>query len=618
MATFRDRLKPRYAALGIILLSVLGVLLVRAWSMQVLAGDRFVLAAENNRVREIPLDAPRGRILDRTGEPLVTNRAALGVTVVPTARDDEELLGRLAEVLEMDLAEVVERVSSVREAALRPRLVAIDVPMEAIAYLAEHESEFPGVEVSVVAVREYPLGSRAAHVLGYTGEISEEALKSPEMEGYVLGDIVGRAGAEYQFESVLQGQKGYRRIEVDAVGSPRQVIEEAEPVAGRDVVLTIDAEIQRAAEEVLAQAFVDARTVNFTKARAGAVVVLDVGTGEVIAMASAPTYDPSLFIGGISTRDWEALNAKESEYPLNNRAIQAQYPPASTFKAITGLAALEYGVAYSGSTYYCGGRWTGMGDDWPKYCWNRGGHGNIGFVRGVAESCNVVFYEIGYSFYKRGREELQEYSRQFLFGSKLGIDLPGEAAGRIPDAAWKAEFNADYPEYRMWLPGDTVNLAFGQGDLLATPLQLASAYGAIANGGAMVRPHVFKEVLEPRGEAVREAEVESLGEVEVSDANLRTMRNALLAVTESGTGASAFRGFGVDVAGKTGTGEMPGRDELAWFVGYAPADDPQYVVAVVIEEAGYGGAVAAPAARNVFAALFDLPVTRVVGTDVSR
>ena len=618
MATFRERLKPRYAALGIIFLSVLGVLLLRAWSMQVLSADRFATAAENNRIREIAVDAPRGRILDRSGAPLVTNRATLGVTVAPGAKDDDEMLYRLSVVLGMPLDDVKERISSTREAALKPRVVALDVPMTVVAYLAEHESEFPGVEVSVVPVREYPHGSIAAHVLGYTGEISEESLNSGDMEGYVFGDIVGKSGAERQFESVLQGEKGYRRVEVDAVGSPRHVLEEAEPVAGRDVVLTIDLEIQQVAEEALQRALAEARADDFKNARAGAAVALDVRTGEVLAMASIPTFDPTLFIGGIRTQDWEALNAEDSEYPLNNRAIQAAYPPASTYKAVTGMAGLEYGVSSLGHSYYCAGRWTDMGEEWSKFCWNRRGHGSIGFTRGVAESCDVVFYEIGYEFYKRDKEELQAFARRFGVGSELGIDLPGEVAGRVPDAAWKAEFNANYPEYRQWLPGDTVNMVIGQGDLLTTPLQMAAVYAGIANDGNVMRPHVLKEVLDSQGDAVRAYEPEVAFASEVSQETLRTMHNALLEVTESGTGRSAFRGFGERVAGKTGTAEVAGKDDYAWFTAYAPADDPQYAVAVVIEQGGGGGAIAAPAAREILAALLGLPVEHVQATDVSR
>ncbi|MRR10988.1 penicillin-binding protein 2, partial [bacterium] len=470
MPSFRQDLKGRFAALGLVVLIVLGTLFVRLWSMQVLSGDAYRAMADDNRVREISLDAPRGRILDRNGVPLVSNRPTLAVTVSPASKDDDDLLMKLSVVLGMPVQEIKEKVASKKEAALRPRVVAIDASDEVVAYLAEHEAEFPGVEVQVLAVRQYSMGSRAAHVLGYTGEISEDQLAEPDFVDYALGDTVGKTGVEAQYESVLQGDKGYRRIEVDAKGRPRRVIEEVEPIAGSDIVLTIDSNVQKVAEEALVRALQDAHRDDFDAAKAGAAVALDVKTGEVLAMASVPTYDPALFLGGITTGDWGRLTAKDSEFPLNNRAIMALYPPASTFKAFTGLAGLQYDVTREWTTFDCSGRWTEMGEQWPKSCWKKTGHGNISFHGGIVDSCDVVFYNVGYEFYKRKNEELQAYARQWGYGQETGIDLPGEVSGRVPDAAWKADFNKNYPEFVKWLPGDPVNIAIGQGDLLATPL----------------------------------------------------------------------------------------------------------------------------------------------------
>jgi len=618
MATYREDLKGRYAALGVVILLVLGSLLVRLWSMQVLSGAEFSAMADDNRVRELNVDAPRGRILDRNGTPLVENRPALAVCVAPSAKDDEDLLYRLSTLLDIPVSEIEERVSSKRQEALAPRVVAVDVSAQVVAYLSEHEAEYPGVEIQTLAVRTHPKGTLAAHVLGYTGEVSEEQLKLPEFEGYALGDVVGKTGAEIQFESVLQGDKGYRRIEVDAAGRARRLIEEAEPIPGSDVVLTIDADVQAVAEQALVRALEEAHDDEFPDAAAGAAVALDVKTGDVLAMASYPTYDPELFLGGIAEADWEALNAKDSEYPLTNRAIMAQYPTASTMKAFTGLAGLEYGVSREWAQYYCPGKWTEMGEQWPKWCWDHGGHGTISFHDGIVESCDTVFYEIGYEFYKQGDEKLQKMFREFGFGSDTGIDLPGEVNGRVPDAQWKLEFNENYPEYQKWLPGDTVNIAIGQGDLLATPLQVAAGYAGIANGGKIVRPHVLKEVLDSSGEPVRVYEPETAAEPQVSDANLAIMRRALVDVTEEGTGESAFRGFGATVAGKTGTAQVTGKDDFAWFAAFAPADDPQYAVAVVVEQGGHGGAIAGPAAREILASLLGLPVEHVQAVDISR
>ncbi|MDA3935931.1 MAG: penicillin-binding protein 2 [Actinomycetota bacterium] len=618
MSTFGQQLKPRFGALGLIVLLVLGTLAIRLWSMQVLSGDEYAALAENNRIREYTLDAQRGRILDRNGIPLVTNRPSMAVAVSPSAKDDSELLLALSTLLDMPAQEIQDRVGSVREEALKPRVVAIDVPMDVISFLAENEARFPGVAVQTIAVREYPQGVLGAHLLGYTGEISEEQLQDAELEGYLLGDIVGKTGAEHEFETVLQGDRGYQRLEVDATGSPRRIIEQVDPIPGRDIILTIDAEVQAVTENALRAALEEAHADDFDAAKAGAAVAIDIQTGEILAMASLPGYDPELFLGGISQTEWAKLTDKDSEYPLTNRAISAQYPPASTFKVVTGLAGLQYGVTSEWATYYCPGKWTEMGEQWPKWCWKHAGHRNISFHSGVEESCDTVFYEIGYEFYKQGDEKLQGFARQFGLGEPLGIDLPGEVGGRVPDAAWKADYNENYPEYIKWLPGDTVNIAIGQGDLLVTPLQVASVYAGIANGGNVMQPHILSAVLGSDGEAVLTAESKVVHDVEVSDENLSVMRRALVAVTDTGTGSGAFRGFDVAVAGKTGTAEVSGKDDYAWFAAYAPANAPRYAVSVVIEQGGHGGSVAGPAAREILAALLGLPVEHVQATDISR
>jgi penicillin-binding protein 2 len=396
------------------------------------------------------------------------------------------------------------------------------------------------------------------------------------------------------------------------------VLTETEPKPGHDVVLTIDSQIQKVAEKALSDAMTDAHRDKYPHARAGALVALDVRNGEVLAMASLPTYDPAVFLGGVSESQWKTLTSKQSDYPLQNRAISGQYPPASTFKAFTGLAGLEYGVARQWGTYNCAGKWIDMGEQWKKYCWKRTGHGTISFMGGIEQSCDTVFYEIGYEFYKRRKEEIQKTARSFGFGSTLGIDLPGEMHGRVPDARWKKAFNEDYPEYQRWLPGDTVNLAIGQGDMLVTPLQLAAAYGGIANGGIVMRPHILRSVLGSDGKPVLATKAEVAMRPAVSERNIEIMDSALRAVTRTGTAKGAFGGFGPSAAGKTGTAEVAKKDDYAWFVGYAPASDPKYVVAVVIEQGGHGGSVAAPAARQVLDALLGEKITHVQATDVSR
>lgn len=618
MPTHRQRLKSRYAVLGAIVLVLLGVLALRLWSVQVISGAAYAKQATQNRVRTVSTVAPRGRILDRKGRELVTNRRTLAVVAPSGVAKDEELLNRLSTLLAVSVPELKEKLESRKEAALAKRVIAVDVPLSTVAYLAEHEAQFPGVEVETRAVREYPYGSLAAHVLGYTGEISEDEVNQEEFAGYEPIDVVGKAGAERSFEKVLQGDHGERVLEVDAAGNPQRIVRELDPTPGRDVRLTIDVRIQRVAEKALRDAIDDAKADKYYKAKAGAAVALDTRTGEVLAMASVPTYDPAVFLGGISQKEWRSLTSTQSEYPLTNRAIMAQYPPASTFKAFTGLAGLQNGMTRQWATYDCQGKWVGMGEQWKKYCWNRTGHGTESFMDGIEDSCDTVFYEIGHAFYKDGNEQLQKHARQWGYGSMTGIDLPGEADGRMPDAAWKKAYNEDYPEYQRWNPGDTVNIAIGQGDLLATPLQVAASYGGIANGGKVMKPHILGRVLDHDGKTVLKAEPEAAFKPDVSKGSLSVMRSALRNVVSQGTGQGAFRGFDVNVAGKTGTAEVAGKDDYAWFVGYAPANKPRYVVAVVIEQGGHGGSVAAPAARQILGALLGKKVEHVNAEDRSR
>ena len=601
-----------------IIIVIVVILSLRLWSLQVLSGEEYAARAESNRIREIPIDAPRGQILDREGRPLVTNRPSLAVVANRSIRSDEELLASLSRVLGIPIQELKDRVESVREAPLTPRVLAVDVDSETVAYLSEYQANYPGVDVQVIPVRAYPGGVLAAHLLGYTGEISDDKLKaSPEGE-YTYGDLVGKSGAEFQFESVLRGDKGYRRVEVDASGRISTVLEEVRPVPGRDVVLTLDLDVQRAAEDALVRAMEVARSDGFTAARAASAVVLDVDTGEVVAMASLPTYDPTLFIGGISKENWRTLTAEGSEYPLTNRALSGLYPPASTFKVITAMAGLENGVTDYNRRYLCQGRWAEMGDRWPKFCWDRSGHGVRNLYGGMVDSCNVVFYNIGYEFYKRDDDALQKYARQWGLGQLTGIDLPGEVAGRIPDPQWKAEINRDFPEFQTWLPGEAVDLSIGQGDVLATPLQIASLYAGIANGGTIMRPTILREVLDSRGDSVVEGEQAVAFEAATSDAHIENLTRMLLGVTVEGTAEGAFRNFPITVAGKTGTAQVANKDNFSWFAAFAPADQPQYALSIVVEQAGGGGAIAAPAAREIFSAAFDIPIERVTATDQSR
>ncbi len=618
MSTFSEQLKGRFAMLGLVVLLVLGSLLVRLWSMQILSGTSYAAQSNNNRTRTITVDTPRGRILDRNGVPLVTNRAVMQVTADPTVITNSKVMTRLSTVLGMPVADIKKKIESYKTERLKPRVLAVDVSMATVAYLVEHAPEFPGVAVKAGAVRQYPQGSLAAHVVGYTGEISEQQLATEKLPDYVLGDVVGKTGIEAQYDQVLQGVKGFQTLEVDAQGRVKRVVSEGKAVPGKDVVLTIDSGVQAVTEQALAGAIAEAHRLNFTKSQAGAAVVLDLQTGEVLAMASAPTYDPNQFIGGIKPDVWASMTATGSEYPLNNRAIMAVYPPASTFKAITGMAALQAGLVNAHSPFVCKGKWTTLGVAWSKWCWLHSGHGNIDFTEGIVQSCDSVFYEIGYRLYKAKGEPLQAFAKSMGLGSKTGIDLPGEVPGRVPDAAWKKAYNANYPEAQAWLGGDTVNMAIGQGDLLVSPLQLASYYGALGDNGKVVKPHLLKSVLGADGTSALDAKTEISHDPGITAANLATMKTALVGVTTRGTGRAVFTGFPYQVAGKTGTAQVNNKDDYAWFACYAPANNPRYAVVVLVEQGGHGGSVAGPAARQILSKLLNVKYTPVHAVDVSR
>lgn len=606
MPALKDNLRPRFLVLAAIFTGVLFILLIRLWTMQVINGAEYVTLAEQNRIREVTMVAPRGRILDRNGIVLVDNRATLAVLAERSVLDNAATIKRLADLIGIPSTAIESRILTSREAALAPHAVMLDAPVRVVSYLAEHPDLFPGISVEPRTVRTYPFGALAAHVLGYAGGISDDELASETFIDYDPGDVVGKTGAEAQFESILQGDRGVRTVEVDAVGRVRRVISEIEPEPGRDVMLTIDINAQRVAEEALQQAFAAAAGLGFPQANAGSVVALDVKTGETLAMASAPTFAPEKFVGGITTEEWDSITSKESGYPLNNRAISSGYAPASTFKAFVGLAGLQNGIVTPGTTSNCQGTWTGFGTQWKKMCWKHSGHGAITFERAIAESCDVYFYDVGKAFYNTGNESLQAYIDSWGYGSKTGIDLPGEVTGRVPDIAWKKDFNKNYPEYQKWLPGDTVNMSIGQGDALATPLQIAASYAGIANDGKLMRPHVFKAAVSDTGVPIIEAKSEVFATPEVSAANLTTIQSALRRVITNGTGASAFRNMSVPSAGKTGTAQVAGKEDYALYVGYAPYDDPQYSVSVVIEQGGGGGAVASSAARKVLSSLLGL------------
>ncbi len=609
MDDLSEKTQLRVRVIAVAATVVLAVLLARLWMLQAVLGSEYKLMAEENRTREVSVDAQRGLILDRRGEPIVKNKTSIAVVIDPEKIDDTPGLRRLAKTLDMSVSLIKERMASERDDPLKPRVIKRDVRAETIAYIEENQGDFPGVDLKVESIRDYVKGSLAAHVIGYLGELSSEERKDPDYAHYELGDLVGKSGVERVYEGVLSGTKGTEFVEVNAAGQSMRTVGSSNPDPGNDIVLTIDRRIQESAERALESMIKETQKTKFKNAKAGAIVVME-PRGEILALASYPSYNPEVFTGGISNDQWAYLNDEKNEFPLNNRTIMSAYPPGSTFKVVTSVAGFKTEVMNTGTTVFCSGLWTGLGERWAKRCWERSGHGLNAIVGALEVSCDVFFYDIGYRLDRLGREDLQTWSRNLGFGARTGIDLTSEVEGRVPTAAWKKEWNKNYPEYQTWFPGDTVNMAIGQGDMLATPLQVASVYAGIVTGGEIYRPHVVKSVVGLNGRAIKEIEPEVIKKFELSDEQMGAIRTGLRRVVTDGTARAAFSGFSTPVSGKTGTSEVKGKDDFAFFVAYAPSDDPKYIVSVVIEQGGHGGSAAAPAARKVFEDVFSPPISQ--------
>lgn len=607
-----DGLKSRFLAMGVFAAAVFGSLTAKLWSMQILASDRYATEAEENKYTTIATPAPRGYICDADGLPIVRNRTSLTVLADPVVADDHDTIARLSAVLGIPHNVVRLRAMDTTAGAQSQRVIASDVRLRDVAFISEHSDAFPHVTIQQRTVRDYPYGALAAHAVGYTGPVTEDELKNvAEGRSLQMGDQVGKTGIEKAYESMLAGDHGQRIVVADAEGNVREVESETQPTKGSDVYLTIKAPVQLACDKALAALVApEDGAIGSGKGVAASAVVMDVRDGGIVAMANYPTFNPESFVGGISQDTWDLFNTEESHYPLLNRAIGGTYPAASTYKAFTGLAGLEYGFADNKRTWDCGGSWDGWNTGNPQMCWERGGHGTLDFRGGIVNSCDVVFYEIAKNFFDNGVSQggtipdtaLQDYLKRFRFGTRTGIDIDGEAEGRVPTPEWKAEHWKDAPEEGPWQGGDLTNMIIGQGDVLTTPLQLAVAYGAIATGKLM-RPHLLKEVRNAQGDVAVSHKTEVIGEPEVQPAHLALVRDALRGVAIDNSGISRlFESLGIEAAAKTGTGEVAGKDDFAWFACYAPYDDPKFVVTCVVEEGGGGSETAAPLGAELLAA----------------
>jgi penicillin-binding protein 2 len=635
----QDSSRLRLAVLGMVVLSLFCALSARLWYLQVLASPTLKVEAQHNSVAVVYTEAPRGRILDRTGKVLADNRVVLALVANrEEVGEKPEVLERLSGLLAVPVDELNRRMADERYSLFKPVPVAVDVPKDKLIYVREHQADFPGIQGLQVTERVYPHGTLAAHVLGTVGEINDEELGPRKTEGYKAGDTIGKSGIELTYETDLRGDPEIAKLEVDSLGRVQRSLGVQPAKQGDDVRLSIDLDVQRAAEESLAQGIDLARkssdflTGKPFRAPGGSVVVTDPRNGAVLAMASNPAFNPNEFTNGISVRRFAELNDPAGHFPLNNRAIQGLYAPGSTFKLATSIAALRTGLITPRDTYNDQGAYTVVGERSATFTNARGArNGPVDVSKALTVSSDVFYYWLGERFWdnrgKFGPAAIQDVARSLGMGEYSDIDLPFESNGRVSDPAGRQKLHKDYPDafpYPEWYTGDNLNIAVGQGDTAITPLQLANAYASFVNGGTVYAPQVGDAVLDRQGQEIRKVDAKVLRRTEIPAG----MREPLLAgfrgvvADPLGTAFSAFSGFPLaafPVAGKTGTAEVGGKQDTSLFSAYAPADSPRYAISVVLEESGLGASAAAPVARRVLEAIaVKEGISTAPPTDVNR
>ncbi|MEA2445238.1 MAG: penicillin-binding protein 2 [Thermoleophilales bacterium] len=601
-APMSPQLALRVAIIGGVALVVFGIIFFRLWYLQVLSGDKYLAEANNNRVREIKVEAPRGKIVDTNGQILVDNRQGKAVKLQPDKlpKDPKQkaiLYSNLARVLHMNRRTL--RRDANQQFLLQPFSAATakpDVDMATVAYLQEHQAEFPGVTVEQVFQRWYPQKQIGAHLVGYVAEVSQDALKKKLYTSSVKsGDRVGVAGIESSYDRYLRGRDGASRVQVDSMGNPHGELATRPVVPGRQLRLTLDLNVQRMGQQTMGAA-------------KGGFVVMDVKTGAIRALGSSPSYDPNVFSKQIRQKDFTRLTDPANGAPMANRATQGLYPTGSVFKLISSVAGLQSGQITPGSVVYDGGSLK-VGDVTFK---NAGGvsHGPVALVKALQVSSDVFFYTLGRD--DNGQHSIQKWARRLGFGHPTGIDLPGESDGLVPNPKWRNDIWAKHGKklpYRPWSVGDNVNLSVGQGDLQANPLQVAVAYAAVANGGYVVKPHLADRTEDADGAAIQEFNMPARHKLDIAPQYRASILDGLHQAARSpgGTSYPVFSNFPVEVAGKTGTAQKGiGRAAPAWYAGLAPYPHPRYVVVSTFESGGFGADTAAPAACKILTVLLNV------------
>jgi penicillin-binding protein 2 len=586
-----DWFKQRLTGVVFCVVAAFALLGIRLFHLQILGGEEYRRLSETNCIRLESIDAPRGLIFDRNGELLVDNRPAFDVSIIPRdAKPVESTIQNLAYRMGASQEELIDKIRSQRRSAsYKPILLRRDIGRDTLAAIEVHQYDLPGVVINVNPIRHYIHERSAAHVLGYLGEISNDELASGKCPDCRPGDFIGKFGVEKTLEPFLRGERGGRQVEVNAKGQVVRVLQTVDARPGMNVYLTIDHRLQEKTEALMHET-------------AGAAVAMNPNTGEILAMVSSPSFDQNDFVSGMTYDHWEAL-ISNPDHPMENKAIQGEYPPASTYKIVTAIAGLEEGVIDENTTFHCPG-YLSFGNRVYR-CWKRGGHGTLAVVRALAESCDVFFYQVGQ---KLGVDRLAVYARALGLGSPTGIALDHEADGLIPTAEWKLQ-KTGIP----WQGGENLSIAIGQGYNLVTPLQMLSLIATVANGGTRYRPIILDRIETARGQIVRKTVPQVRDRVTLSEKTVSLVRRGLWeTVNTLGGTAYLSRLKMADMSGKTGTAQLVGRrddeppdgqgelaDHLkdhAWFVAYAPSTNPEIAVAVIVEHGEHGSSAAAPIA----------------------
>ena len=603
----RSGVALRTAIIGGVGVALFAVLFFRLWSLQVVTGDKYLAEANDNRTREVRVRAPRGRILDRDGNVLVDNRTSMALQVDPTKIPYNKvkraaLFTRIGTVLDLDRQQIRKRYRQELKdnPPGSPITLAENVSDDVAFYIQEHQYDFPEVDINRVFVRRYPEGLTAAHLLGSVGEVTAEDLDANQDENLEPGDTIGKAGLEQTYDSVLRGKAGETRIQVDSTGRIKGQLQSTVPEPGDSVRLTIDPSVQAAGEAGLGALGLP-----------GGFVAMDVNNGEILGMGSAPTFDPAIFTRPLSQSQADALFDEDLGAPMFNRAISSNYPAGSIYKPITAVAALDSGkvtpstvVNDAGEVTIADQTFTNAGSE---------AHGPVDLVRSLEVSSDVYYYLLGAKM--NGTDSLQKWSSEFGIGQPTGIDLPGESSGLLPTPEWRNQLYKEGNTDRPWAIGDNIQLAIGQGDLQTDPLQMATAYAALGNGGKTLKPHPNLQEEDSAGRVIKETEPEIVREIPLDpgyrDSIMQGLHDA--AQAPGGTSYKVFGGFPIPVAGKTGTAERPPNGDQAWYAVLAPYPKPEIAVVTTVEQGGFGADSAAPVALQILSAYFDKQAKAVSG-----